>query len=88
MCYLIFLKKEFEIIVKNKIEEFNINGITILKTNSTDIVTLKTDLPYPFDKYGGVADNLVLKFETPKGNGPEYVTKHFPGLEFKIIDAV
>jgi len=55
-------------------------------TNSTDRITIHTDLPSPYPAEI-TTDDLMIDFQTTKGKGVEYVRKHF-GIEPEIIDTV
>ena len=57
--------------------------VTILRLSCTDLLVFSTDLPqglWPFKDTGA-----TLKMEVVRGDGPSYVKKHFPGVEYEII---
>jgi len=54
---------------------------TVLVGIGTDNVRLLTNLPQPIWPFDG---NLTMQFEVAKGDGVEYVSKHFK-LEPEVI---
>jgi len=52
--------------------------------DSTDRVTVYTDLPTPFPQIS--SQPLTLFFEVVKGHGVRYVQKNFPGHEVWVLD--
>ncbi len=51
----------------------------------TDIIFMTTDMPSPFPK--GISNNtLVLKFESEKGKGVEYILNNFKGIPTTLIN--
>jgi len=57
---------------------------TIILTNSTDKVFLKTNFPSPFPEHVD-SNPLTVSFEVAYRNGAAYVKKHFPYIEVEII---
>ena len=60
----------------------NILNITLLTTNGTDELIITTDLPNGQWPYTG---NQEVKMVLAAGSGEEYIKKHFPSVEYKII---
>jgi len=56
----------------------------LIRKGGTDIINIYTSLPSSFPP-GLSSDNLVLRFESQKGKGVEYVRKNF-NIEPSIIN--
>ncbi len=64
--------------------KLHIKKIVVMITNSTDRVTIYTDLPSPYPAEI-TTDDLEIDFQTSKGRGVEYVREHF-GIEPEVLD--
>ena len=53
----------------------------LIRRNHPDSVSLVTDLPPA--SYN--AENLALSFNVAKGEGEEYVSRHFPGVPHDVV---
>ena len=63
----------------------NITGACVVRMhNGPDLVSLHTDLPSPFPPEVDTAP-LDLTFRVTRGDGLDYVKKHF-GIEAELID--
>jgi hypothetical protein len=63
----------------------NITKITVLlMTGSIPRITLHTDLPSPLTESGN--EELSLSFESSSSHWEEYIDKHFPDIEIKVLD--
>lgn len=63
--------------------KMNIESITIIESNGTDVVFLNTDLPlgcWPFTLKG-----LSLEFKVTQGGGKEYCDRHFSKIPITRI---
>lgn len=56
--------------------------VTIIRGNSADKIILDTDLPEGTYPYTG---KMSLLFDVAKGNGEDYLSRHFPELNEEDI---
>lgn len=62
------------------------HAVILRRSGEADLVRLVTDLPSAYSFEIGGPEPLAIQFSTPKGQAEAYLTKHFPGVRWDLIE--